>query len=168
MTATSFAALITAAEAAFFEGWDFGWLRGRWNEAPLPWSYTALVERALPAATALLDMGTGGGEFLAGLAPLPPTTVATENWPPNVPVARRRLEPLGVSVVSGFADHAIPLAGASFDLIINRHESYELREIARLLRPGGLFLTQQAGAQDVVELNDLLGATRPEVPGCAL
>ena len=159
---------MAAAEAAHFQGWDFSWLNNRWVEAPLPWSYETLVRRALPDAAALLDMGTGGGEFLAGLAPLPPTVVATENWAPNVPVARARLAPLGITVVSGFADHALPLASAAFDLIINRHESYELREMTRLLRPNGLFLTQQAGAMDVVELNDLLAAPHPEIPGWSL
>jgi len=33
-------------------------------------------------------MGTGGGEFLASLAPLPMHTSATEAYPPNVEIAR--------------------------------------------------------------------------------
>jgi hypothetical protein len=44
-------------------------------------------------------MGTGGGEALSGLVPRPPRTVATEAWPPNVPVAARRLRPLDIPVV---------------------------------------------------------------------
>jgi hypothetical protein len=55
----------------------------------------------------MLDMGTGGGEALAGLADRAPRTIATEAWPPNVPVAGRRLLPLGISViqVEGAADN---------------------------------------------------------------
>ena len=50
-------------------------------------------------AATMLDMGTGGGEFLFSLHPLPKTVYATEGYKPNVPIARQRLEPLGVKVV---------------------------------------------------------------------
>lgn len=69
-----------------FSGWDFSRLAGR-RESLRPhdtWDYTATVRRAMGGATALLDMDTGGGEFLATLAPLPPDTVAIEGYPPNV------------------------------------------------------------------------------------
>ena len=33
----------------------------------------------------------------------------------------------------------------SFSLVVSRHESYVAVELARVLRPGGLFLTQQMG-----------------------
>lgn len=47
-------------------------------------------------------MGTGGGEFLAGLQPLPPHTCATEGYPPNIPIAQQRLKRLGAAqFVSG-------------------------------------------------------------------
>jgi len=49
-----------------------------------------MVRERLPDVTPLLDMATGGGEFLSSLVPLPPRTVATEGYPPNLEVARRR------------------------------------------------------------------------------
>jgi hypothetical protein len=36
----------------------------------------------------VLDLGTGGGDFYAGLAPLLTGSVATEGWPPNFDIAR--------------------------------------------------------------------------------
>ena len=89
---------IREAEQASFSGWDFSCLRGRWQEDEPSWDYAGLVQQSLSHVTALLDLGTGGGEFLAGLAPLPALTCATEGYPPNLPLARRRLEPLGVQV----------------------------------------------------------------------
>ncbi len=85
-------------------GWDFSYLSRteRMTSEPLPWSYGSLVIAAMAEAGSMLDMGTGGGEFLSALRPLPPDTHATEGWAPNIPVARERLEPLGIAV-HGFA-----------------------------------------------------------------
>ncbi|MGI5839216.1 MAG: class I SAM-dependent methyltransferase [bacterium] len=143
-----------------FCGWDFSALAGRMVTAPLSWDYRAIVVARLPHVRSLLDLDTGGGEFLAGLQPLPPKTTATEAYPPNIPVARATLEPLGVSVVAtkiGKEDN-LPFAADSFDLVINRHGSYVPREIHRILKPGCQFVTQQVGGENNLELNRLLGA----------
>jgi cyclopropane fatty-acyl-phospholipid synthase-like methyltransferase len=66
---------------------------------PLPWDYTATVLEHARRSPDLLDLGTGGGEWLAALPYRPARTVATEAWPPNVSVARGRLKPLGTEVV---------------------------------------------------------------------
>jgi SAM-dependent methyltransferase len=102
---------------------------------------------------------TGGGEFLAGLlkdAALPQLTCATEGYPPNLPVAKARLEPLCVRVTQHISDDELPFEDAQFDLVINRHESYSPREVRRILKLGGTFLTQQVGASDCIRLNELL------------
>ncbi|GAB2910467.1 class I SAM-dependent methyltransferase [Nonomuraea fastidiosa] len=147
--------LIREALDTPFEGWDFSLFGDRvTHEGGLPWDYETMVRDRLPATKALLDLGTGGGELLSSLAPLPPRTAATEEYAPNVPVARARLEPLGVEVAEGTA----AFDDASFDLIINRHESYRPEEIRRLLTPGGTYLTQQVGGRDLEELNAALAA----------
>jgi SAM-dependent methyltransferase len=152
---------LRAEEAVPFKGWDFSHLQGRMIEEQLPWDYARIVLDALPAAEALLDMGTGGGEFLNDLRPLPPYTRATEGYAPNIRLARERLEPLGVKVYEVEDDTRLPFGDAEFDLVINRHESYEPAEVRRILHPGGRFVTQQVGGQNNTDLNALLGA--PEV-----
>jgi len=47
-----------------FAGWDFSYLDGRTATDPLPWDYRAVVDEHLKPSGRLLDMGTGGGEFL--------------------------------------------------------------------------------------------------------
>jgi SAM-dependent methyltransferase len=84
--------------------------------------------------------------------------VATESYSPNILVARSRLEPLGVKVVGFTDDNEIPLEDQQFELIINRHESYSISELDRLLKPGGRFITQQVGSRDCFELNQFLDA----------
>ncbi len=153
----AFDALVRAAEQQRLVGWDFSWVDDRVVETPPPWSYQARATTLLRAATAVLDLGTGGGERLASLAPLPAHAVATEAYPPNVPVARARLEPLGVEVRQVTDDELLPVADAEFDLVLDRHTSFSATEVARALRPGGTFLTQQVGHGDLVDLDELLG-----------
>ncbi|HRI56187.1 MAG TPA: SAM-dependent methyltransferase, partial [Anaerolineae bacterium] len=71
-------------------------------------------------------------------------------------IARGRLEPLGVQVVTAVPDAALPFADERFDLVINRHESFDAGEIRRILKPGGRFITQQVGGRDNLTLNELL------------
>jgi SAM-dependent methyltransferase len=150
-------ALLAEAEAQPVEGWDFSWLGERAVSRGPAWDFDGLVARHARSVPDLLDLGTGGGEWLASLPKLPSRIVATEPWPPNVEIARRRLEPLGGEVVAveaapdnvdqplGLAVPALPFDDESFSLVVSRHESYLAAEVARVLRPGGFFLTQQMG-----------------------
>jgi SAM-dependent methyltransferase len=116
---------------------------GRMKETPLPWDYSAIVKKHMRGIKRMLDMGTGGGEFLISLAPLPRETYATEGYEPNVRIAEKNLKQLGVKVISGYKDDSLPLESNFFDLVINRHEFYEPGEVNRILKPGGYFITQQ-------------------------
>ncbi|MBN2148465.1 MAG: class I SAM-dependent methyltransferase [Anaerolineales bacterium] len=139
-----------------FSGWDFSAIGERWTTAPIPWDYGALLRQRLPGVQSLLDQGTGGGEYLASLAPLPPDTWATEGYAPNVAVARQHLGPLEVNLVSNYEDEDLPFPNERFDLVMNRHESFDARELYRILKPGGTFFTQQVGGRDNWRLNELL------------
>jgi SAM-dependent methyltransferase len=66
----------------------------------------------------------------------------------------------------------LPFAGEAFDLVTSRHPvATWWEEIARLLRPGGTFLSQQVGPNSVRELSEFMlgplppGSTRD--PGLA-
>ena len=151
-----FEQLVTEAQAADFEGWDFGWLEGRLVQEEPPWHYPEIVRSHFASAHSLLDLGTGGGELLASLVPLPPDTHATEAYPPNQSIARERLEPLGVTIHAIEDKPSLPFADSQFDLVINRHEAYAPEELRRILKPGGTFITQQVGGLDNLELNQAL------------
>lgn len=115
-----------------------------------------MVRKCMTGVQRMLDMDTGGGEFLASLVPLPPETYATESYPPNIPVARQRLEPLGVKVISDYTETQLPFAQGFFNLVINRHGSFDDRELYRILAPNGVFFTQQVGGENNIHLNELL------------
>lgn len=156
---TLFNQFLNAADRQF-SGWDFSYISRtkREVESQLPWSYTSLLLPYLWQAESMLDMGTGGGEYLSRLQPLPARTAATEGYEPNIPVARGLLEPLGVKVHQVVEDEELPFADNEFDLIINRHESYSPSEVMRILKPDGCFITQQVGGDNDNDLNRLLGA----------
>ncbi len=167
-----FTSLLQEAQAQHFRGWDFSWLGPRMASTPLPWNYDATVLDRARVATDMLDMGTGGGEWLAALPLRPPRTVATEGWEPNVDVAGNLLRPLGVTVVrvESAPDNvnqepveprgALPFASRSFDLVVNRHEAFVAGEVARVLAPGGRFVTQQVGSRSS-DFHRLLGLRLP-------
>lgn len=151
-----FERLVREAWAQPFTGWDFSHIKDRSHEAPPPWSYRRRVMARFPNVETLLDMDTGGGELLASMQPLPPLTSATEGYAPNLPIARARLAPLGVQVVDHQNEDALPFPDESFDLVINRHGGYRVAEVARVLKPGGSFITQQVGGRNGIRLNEIL------------
>ena len=143
-----------------FSGWDFSYVAdtGRMVEFPLEWSYTSKILKKLRNANSLLDMGTGGGEFLSLLQPLPVNSYATEGYEPNLPIAKERLEPLGVNVVKVEEDNSLDFEDNFFDLVINRHEEYSASEVKRVLKQNGYFITQQVGGKNCIGLNKILGS----------
>ncbi|MES5955604.1 class I SAM-dependent methyltransferase [Bacillus fungorum] len=143
-----------------FSGWDFSFISetGRMKSEPLSWSYGSAAFQLMQHAESMVDMGTGGGEFLSMLQPFPSTIYATEGYTPNVPIARNKLEPLGVTVLEVTDDTALPFQDGQFDLIVNQHESYVASEVKRSLSPNGTFLTQQVGGLDCAVLNEQFGS----------
>lgn len=59
-------------QAAHIRGWDFSPIHSRYTaETDLPWDYENIVCSHLEETAALLDMDTGGGEFLLSLGASP-------------------------------------------------------------------------------------------------
>ncbi|WP_175989295.1 SAM-dependent methyltransferase [Bacillus sp. Marseille-Q1617] len=143
-----------------FSGWDFSYITdsGRLNKGMLSWSYGSIVLPYIRKSKAMLDMGTGGGELLSKFQPLPTFTCATEGYAPNFPVAKNRLDPLGVMVRKVKNDNLLPFEDETFDLIINKHEEYLPSEVKRVMALKGSFITQQVGGNDCIEINHALGA----------
>jgi SAM-dependent methyltransferase len=125
------------------------------------WDYPALArEVVLRSRGAVLDIGTGNGDFFAGLGPLPKGSAATETGPAFL-TARRRLEPLGVDVrraePSWTGDVLLPFFDGQYSVVLSRFSTIEPNEVGRVLEPGGTFLTEQVDTRDGIVLNRALG-----------
>ncbi len=196
---------------AYIHGWDFSHLDGRYEEEPLPWDYKDEVLRRLKPSMRILDMDTGGGEFLMSLGHpfeklaategYPPNVklceetllplgidfrpaesggkipfeemslghpfeklAATEGYPPNVKLCEETLLPLGIDFRPAESGGKIPFEDESFDMVLNRHGSFCPEEIYRVLRPGGILVTQQVGAENDREFVELLLGEDMEMP----
>lgn len=144
-------------KAAYIHGWDFSHIAGRYTEEDnLPWNYRAIVGGLLKPELQILDMETGGGEFLLSLGHPTKRTAAMEGYPPNTALCRERLSPLGIDFREGRGEGDLPFEDSCFDLILNRHGSYNIKELWRCLKSGGLFLTEQVGGDNDRELIELL------------
>ncbi|PKM95965.1 MAG: SAM-dependent methyltransferase [Firmicutes bacterium HGW-Firmicutes-1] len=143
-------------EKISFQGWDFSYLNKRWKHEKIPWDYGKIVHRYLKNDMQLLDMGTGGGEFLLSLHHPYDKTSVTEAWQPNVDLCVKKLKPLGISVRQIFNDFCIPYDDNNFDFVINRHEAYDLDEVKRILKTNGLFISQQVGGYNNRPLSERL------------
>jgi SAM-dependent methyltransferase len=88
----------------------------------------------------------------------PPFLVAVEGYRPNLEVISRRLRPLGATVVAADSDGpSLPFMDGSFELVTSRHPVETCwSEIARVLRPGGTYLSQQVGPGSVQELSEFM------------
>ena len=153
--------------------WGAGFLPGRYVPGETSWTWPGVVDPHLRDAKALLDLGTGEGGQLASLPGLPALTVAAEEWLATVPAAAATLHPRGIHLVVCGGARAnthpeepprtgLPFADASYDVVLSRHEAFAPEEVRRVLRPGGVFVTQQVGSDETASVRTLLGLGTPE------
>lgn len=152
-------------EIAHIHGWDFSHINGKYEEEhDLPWKYREIVGKYLQPEMKLLDMDTGGGEFLLSLGHPAHNLAATENYPPNVELCKEKLLSLGIDFKRAGGNERLPFDDRSFDMVINRHGDFRPDEIGRVLKDGGIFVTEQVGAENDRELVELLLNQVPALP----
>ncbi|WP_028973928.1 class I SAM-dependent methyltransferase [Spirochaeta cellobiosiphila] len=140
-------------ETRVFQGWDFSSIRNHMTEGELPWNYHALAKQLILPDSKILDMGTGGGEFLLSLNPYAGNTFATESYLPNFNYSQKKLNESGINLSYIEEDKPFPYSDNFFDVILNRHESYDVNELKRVLKTGGIFVSQQVGGKNNLDFS---------------
>ena len=140
-------------------GWDFS--RMRETQEPAPWDYADIARAYLAPDSHVLDIGTGGGERFLALADRFRSGVGIDASPEMIATAQENLPPALADKISFTvmpAQH-LTFAPASFDVVLNRHAPVDAAEVARVLRPGGVFITQQVGARNTANICAIFGCT---------
>jgi len=144
-------------EKAFFEGWDFSYIKRRMIEPKPPWNYLKIAKKLIRKSKAVLDMATGGGEVFSEILSThkPKKIIAIEGYKPNVSVARKNLRKFGAITIYASETKKLQFKDGEFDLVLNRHgglNQESIKEIYRILCPGGILLTQQVGGGNLKDL----------------
>jgi ubiquinone/menaquinone biosynthesis C-methylase UbiE len=117
-----------------------------------------VVDFAAPAGTErVLDIGTGAGHTGLALAPRVLSVVLTDPVQTMLATARRLFTEAGIrnaEFVEAVAER-LPFPDASFDIVTTRLAAHHfddtalaIREVARVLRPGGVFILVDTLAPD--------------------
>lgn len=166
---STFDELLVEGESVPVAGWDFSWFEGRASEQRPSWGYAVMLADRIGRASSVLDVQTGGGEvfdWALHRAYRPPAlAAATESWAPNAALARDRLARHAGAVVRAADDGVLPFRPGGFDLVASRHPVVTVwSEVARVLRVGGVFFSQQVGSGSNRELYEFLMGPQPLSP----
>ena len=135
-----------------FEGWDFSSIYEDFWQEELSWSYEKIVNQYLTKDMFLLDMGTGGGELLESFQHPESLTSVTEGWETNYHLLLNKWSESEITIKFVKEDDQLDYLDNSFDIVLNSHESFDLNEVKRVLKPGGIFISQQVGDLNGVNL----------------
>lgn len=138
-------------------GWDFSKVRDKRDT--VPWDYVDVVCRYLQPSDHVLDIGTGGGERFLAIAPHFHTGVGIDASARIIDVARENRPPSLADKISFevMAAGTLRFPDNEFDGVLNRHCPVHVTEIVRVLRPGGVFITQQVGVRNTRNICELFG-----------
>ncbi len=141
-------------------GWDFS--RMNTVSSP-PWDYITTVKRHIKTSDKVLDIGTGGGERFLQLASSFYAGVGIDLDPEMVRVAMSNGESVdNVSFLT--KDDGLAGLDEDFNVILNRHAPFNLKAVKAHLVEGGLFITQQVGNLNMLNIKQVLGTPIPRAP----
>ncbi|AJS60488.1 class I SAM-dependent methyltransferase [Paenibacillus sp. IHBB 10380] len=138
-------------------GWDFSQLQC--ISEGLKWHFFNEVSQRCNKYDLLLDIGTGGGEALLSITDSALLLVGIDHSTGMITTANNNLMKSHITNVRfihmdaeklDFPDHF-------FNIVSCQHSHFDATEIARVLTPDGIFLTQQVSEQDKFNLKQAFG-----------
>jgi len=133
-------------------GWDFSELQT--TSEGEEWNFYEEVLKRGKKTDVLLDIGTGGGENLLIVASSLLLAIGIDLSIEMVKTAEDKLKKSLVSNLRFFqmTSDDLLFPPGFFDIVSSRHAPFNSFEVAKVLKSGGLFLTQQVSEADKLNL----------------
>jgi SAM-dependent methyltransferase len=138
-------------------GWDFSELKS--TSVGVKWNFYEKVVKSGKHSDILLDIGTGGGENVLKIASSFSSIVGIDISKGMLKTANANLKKSGVANVSFFQQSSddIQFPSNHFDLASSCHAPFDSKQVAKVLKKGGTFLTQQVSEGDKLILKREFG-----------
>lgn len=138
-------------------GWDFSQIRVKSNG--VGWNFYEEVRKKAQGDSVLLDIGTGGGENIIHIASSFLFVVGIDLANGMIQTARANIQKSNVHNVNCFEMDAAQLQFPDefFDVVSCCHAPFSAKEVRRVLKKGGVFLTQQVSEADKWNLKETFG-----------
>lgn len=138
-------------------GWDFSKLQI--TTEGVKWNFYEKVRKRCKSSDILLDVGTGGGENVLKIASSLLFLVGIDLSSGMVETAQSNLRKSKVFNVrfSQMSSENLQFPAGFFDVISSCHAPFVSKEITKVLKNGGIFLTQQVSEADKLNLKNAFG-----------
>lgn len=137
-------------------GWDFSKLDKRVNVRNRKWDFVTVVKKYNTKNSILLDLGTGSGEKIISIAKNCKRACGIDNSKFMIAKAKQNVKLKNVEFKIG-DNNDIPYQNKTFDIITSRHAPINFKEAYRVMKEGGLLITQQVGERDKQNIKDVFG-----------
>ena len=144
-------------------GWSFDKMKHS-IEQDHPYFYYHEVVKHINANTVMLDIGCGSGEKSTKYFGYAKKIIMLDNEPEMLLKAKQNVETFykGTQIdkfefVEGNADGSLNFEDESFDLVVSRHCGGNMKEIYRILKKGGVFISEDIDEQDCLEIKEYYG-----------
>jgi len=140
-------------------GWDFSIIESRKIIKGKKWDFLRVVKQFLNKDKILLYIGTGGGEKILQISYFCKKIVGIDNSLEMVNKSNENLVKSGrKNIEFRVADSKkLPFNDNFFDIVTARHAPFSSKEVTRVLKKGGLFISQQVGESDKKNIKKLFG-----------
>ena len=138
-------------------GWDFSKLQV--VSKGEKWKFYDVVVKKSPNNSNLLDIGTGGGRRILKVASHFKFVIGIDLSESMIHTANNNLKRSKERNTKFFVMDAFDLRfpNNSFDIASCRHSPFSLQEVFRVLKSGGIFLTQQVSEGDKLNIKQVFG-----------
>ncbi|MDX8366751.1 class I SAM-dependent methyltransferase [Cytobacillus sp. IB215665] len=138
-------------------GWDFSKLKS--TSEGVKWHFYDEVVKRCKRSDVLLDIGTGGGENVLEIARSANFLVGVDISSGMMETAQANLAKSNVSNVRfcQLPSDNLQFPAEFFDIVSCCHAPFNAKEISKVLKKGGIFLTQQVSEGDKLNLKTAFG-----------